>query len=82
MASTKQDAYSLLDQLDSGQLEAVVHLLQVMTKSFVRSLAETSVEQEEITPETGASLDRARASIGRGKGISHEEIQREFGLKK
>ena len=37
------------------------------------------MEEEEITPETAAALERARASLARGEGISHEEIVREFG---
>jgi hypothetical protein len=40
------------------------------------------VEDEEITPETAAAIDRARASFDRGEGISQEDILREFGLKK
>ena len=46
-----------------------------------RSLATATVEDEEITPETAAALDRARASLDRGEGIPHKEILREFGLK-
>jgi hypothetical protein len=39
-------------------------------------------EEEELTPETAAALDRARTSLARGQGISHEDILREFGIKK
>ena len=46
------------------------------------SLATALVEEEEITPETVAALDRARASLARGEGIPHEEILREFCLNK
>jgi len=46
------------------------------------SLALSPVEEEEITPETAAALDRGRASLARGEGIPHEEILREFGLMK
>ena len=38
------------------------------------------VEEDEITPETAAALERARASLARGEGIPHEEILREFGF--
>jgi hypothetical protein len=38
------------------------------------------VDDEEIKPETAAALDRARASLARGKGIPHDDILREFGL--
>jgi hypothetical protein len=37
------------------------------------------MDEEEITPETAAALERARASLARGEGIPHEDIQREFG---
>ena len=46
------------------------------------ALASAPVEEEEITAETAAAIDRARASLARGEGIPHEEILREFGLKK
>lgn len=78
----KQQAHELLDQLDTGQLSAVVHLLQVMTSPLSRSLASAPVEEEEITADTAAALDRARASLARGEGIPHEYILREFGMDK
>lgn len=59
---------------------AVAHLLEVMVDPVVRSVDSAPVEEEEITPDMAAQLDRARASIDRGEGISHEEILREFGL--
>jgi hypothetical protein len=51
-----------------------------MVEPLSRSLALAPVEEEEITPETAASLDRARASLTRGEGIPHQEILREFRL--
>ena len=57
-------------------------LLQVMTGPLSRALASAPVEEEEITSETAAALDRARASLARGEGIPHEDILREFGLGK
>ena len=51
-----------------------------MVEPLARSLAQAPVEEEEITPETAAALDRARASLRRGEGIPHDEILREFGL--
>ena len=80
-ANEKQQDHQLLDQLDAGQLSAVV-LLQVMTGPLSRSLASAPVEEEEMTPETAAALDRARASLAHGEGIPHEDILRGFGLDK
>ena len=82
MGTKKQHAHQLLDQLDPGQLAAVVHLLEVMTGPLSRALAAAPVEEEEITPETAAALDRARASLARGEGVSHDDIRREYGLDK
>lgn len=82
MANEKQHAHQLLDQLDSGQLAAVIHLLEVMTSPLSRSLAKADVEEEEVSSETVAALARSRASLARGEGIPHEDIKREFGLDK
>jgi hypothetical protein len=80
MADTKKHAYELIDRLPPTQLSAVVGLLEAMLDPV--SLANAALEEEEITPETAAALDRARASLARGEGIPHEEILREFGLNK
>jgi len=76
----RQRAHRLIDRLDAAQLDAVVGLLKVVVEPLSCSLALARVEEEEITPETAAALDRARASLARGEGIPHEEVLREFGL--
>ena len=76
----RQRAHQLIDQLGAAQFEAVVRLLEVMVEPLARSLALAPVEEEGITPDTAAALERARASLARGEGIPHEEILREFGL--
>jgi len=78
----RQQAHALLDMLLEEKLTAVRSLLEVMLEPLSRSLASAPVEEEEITPETAAALDRARASLARGEGIPHEDIVREFGLDK
>ncbi|HEV8412747.1 MAG TPA: hypothetical protein VGQ49_04075 [Bryobacteraceae bacterium] len=82
LTQERRQAHALLDQLPADKLNAVRSLLEVMVEPLTRSLALAPVEDEEITPETAAALDRARASIARGEGISHEEVLREFGLTK
>jgi len=82
MSDTRQHVHDLIDQLPPAKLNAVAGLLEVMVEPLTRSLAAAPVEDEEISPETAAALDRARASIARGEGIPHEEILREFGLTK
>ncbi|PYT92544.1 MAG: hypothetical protein DMG36_14385 [Acidobacteria bacterium] len=82
MADTKEHAHELIDRLPPTQLSAVVGLLEAMLDPVSRTIANAPVEEEELTPETAAALDRARASLARGEGIPHDEILREFGLKK
>ena len=76
----RRQAHALLDVLPAEKLHAVRSLLEVMLEPLARSLALAPVEEEEITPDTAAALDRARSSLARGEGIPHEEILREFGL--
>jgi hypothetical protein len=78
--SERQQAHFLLDALPDDKVSAVRSLLEVMVEPLSRSLAKAPVEDEELTPETTAALDRARASLARGEGVSHEEVLREFGL--
>jgi hypothetical protein len=58
----RQQAHALLDMLPAGKLNAVRSLLEVMVEPLARSLALAPVEEEEITPETAAALDRAGTS--------------------
>jgi len=82
----RDQAHALLDKLSDEKLNAVRNLLEVMVSSddapLTNSLALAPVDEEEITAETAAALDRSRASLAQGAGTSHEEILREFGLMK
>jgi hypothetical protein len=82
MSDPKEHAHALIDMLPEEKLTAVVGLLEVMVEPLGRSLDSAPVEEEELTPETAAALDRARASLARGEGIPHEDIRREFGRDK
>lgn len=82
LTQERQQAHALLDLLPDEKLNAVRSLLEVMVEPLSRSLAVAPTEEEELTPETAAALDRSRASLARGEGIPHDEILREFGLKK
>lgn len=75
----RQQAHALLDLLPTEKLNAVRSLLEVLVEPLERSLALAPVEEEALTSETAAALERARASLARGEGIPHEEILREFG---
>jgi hypothetical protein len=77
-----QKAQALIKMLPPAQLAAVVRLLETILDPVARSIASAPVEDEEITDETAAEIDQSRESLARGEGIPHEEILREFGLKK
>lgn len=79
LQSERQQAHFLLDALPDEKIPAVRGLLEVMVEPLSRSLAKAPIEQEDLTPETADALDRARSSLARGEGISHDEIIREFG---
>ena len=77
----RRQAHALIDALPAEKLTAVKSLLEVMIEPLARSLALAQAEEEELTPEATAALDRARGSLARGEGIPHEDILSEFGLK-
>ena len=78
----RRQAHALLDALPAEKMNAVRSLLEVMVEPLARSLALADVEEEDLAPDTAALLDRSRASLARGERISHEEVLREFGLRK
>ena len=75
---------AMIDRLGPIQFAAIAQLLEVLTHEHLPplslSLSQAPLEEEELTDEAAASLDRARASLARGEGVPHEEILREFGL--
>jgi hypothetical protein len=82
IAEQRQQAHALLDLLPSEKVAAVRILLEVMVEPLSQHLSALPVEEEELSPETIAEIQQARASLKRGEGIPHEEILREFGISK
>jgi hypothetical protein len=76
----REQAHALLDMLPDEKLKAVRDLLAAFVEPLSRSLAAALVEEEEVTPETAAAIERSRASLAHGEAISYEEIRREFGM--
>ncbi len=79
LVQQRQQAHDLIDALPEEKLGAVRNLLELLVDPLSRSLSTATVEEEELTPETAAGLDRSRASLSRGEGISHQDVLREFG---
>jgi len=80
LAPDKQHAHHLIDQLDSVQLAAVVHLLEVMTDPVAHAIANAPLDDEPVSEEEARQVVAARASFDRGEGIPHEQVLAEFGL--
>lgn len=78
----RRQAHSLLDMLPDEKVSAVRNLLQVMVEPLSHSLESAPEDDEDLTPEALERLRRARASMAAGEGITHDDVLREFGLKK
>lgn len=78
----RQQAHDLLDLLPDEKLRAVHSLLEVLIEPLAQSLSQAPTEDEDLTSETAEALETARASLRRGEGVAHDEVLREFGLKK
>lgn len=65
----KQHAVALLNQLDPGQLAAVVHLLEVMVD-----------DDDTLSPAEAAAIAEADEWSKHHEPIPHEEVLAEFGL--
>jgi hypothetical protein len=77
---TNSKPTSSVDQLDAGQLAAVVHLLQVMTDPVVRAIAQAPVDEDQLTAEGIKALQEAREWSKHNPGIPHEQVLAEIGI--
>ncbi|PYV95744.1 MAG: hypothetical protein DMG89_20295 [Acidobacteria bacterium] len=78
----RQKAHELLDLLSIEKVAVVRSLLEVMMEPLSKSLNSVPLDDEEVTKETAAAIEEARASLARSEGIPHDEVLREFGIKK
>lgn len=78
--SQRDQAHQLIDLLGATELPAVLGILEVLVDGVARSIRNAGIDDEEITPQTAAELDQARASLRCGEGITHEDVLREFDI--
>lgn len=77
----RQQAHALLDLLPASKLHIIRALLETMVeRPVLESLADVPFVESELTAETAEAIIRARASLARGEGISHDDLLQEFGL--
>ena len=77
---TREQAHELIDRMAPSQVSAVVGLLETMLDPFARALANAPCDDEPVSDEEAREIEAAHASLGRGEGVSHEDVLGEYGL--
>ena len=78
LTEQRRHAHLLIDTLPEEKLSALNTLLDVLVEPLSQSLARAPVDDEDLTPETIADIQRANLSLDRGEGVSHEDILQEL----
>ena len=78
----KQHAHQLLDQLDTGQLAAIGHLLEVMVDPVARAVAAAPGDDEPVTDDDRRRFREGKAWFAKhgGKGIPMDEVLTQTGV--
>jgi hypothetical protein len=77
----KQQAVELINRLSTGQVSAVVGLLEAMLDPVSIALANAPIDDEPVSDEEARDIAAARAAVARGEIVSNEDVLAEFGLK-
>ena len=76
----KQHGHQLLDQLDPGQFEAVVRLLEVMTDPANVSIADAPIDDEPVSEEEERAVAASKEWFKHNAGIPFEDVVAELGF--
>jgi hypothetical protein len=76
----KEHAHQLLDQLDPGQFEAVLRLLEVMTDPAIVSIANAPIDDETVSEEEERAVAASKEWFKHNPGIPLEEVVTELGF--
>jgi hypothetical protein len=76
----KRHAHELIERLSSGQVSAVVGLLEAMLDPVEIALANAPLDDEPLTPEETRALDESREWRKHNAGIPHEQVLAELGI--
>ena len=76
----KQHAHQLLDQLDPGQFDAVVRLLEVMTDPANASIRNAPLDDEPVTQEEERAVAASKEWFKNNPGIPFDEVVADLGF--
>ena len=76
----KQHALELINRMSTGQVSAVVGLLEAMLDPVSIALANAPYDDEPVSEEEARDIAESRAAYARGEVVSNEEVLAEFGL--
>jgi hypothetical protein len=80
VTNPKQQAHELIDRLSTGQVFAVVGLLEAMLDPVSVALANAPMDDEPVSEEEARDIAEAHAAYVRGEVVSNEEVLADVGL--
>lgn len=79
----RDNLHRLVDTLPEGELERaerVLEALRQVAEPLYRPLEGAPLDDEPETAEEREAVEEARSDVAAGRGISHEEAKRRWGL--
>jgi hypothetical protein len=74
--------HDLIDQIPEAELPAAQRFLEYLAVNpAYRAALSAPPDDEPVTEADAAAIARAREEVRLGKGISHDEVLREFGVR-
>lgn len=80
MASDKQHAHKLIEQLAPGQVPATIGMLERLVDPVARAIANAPLDDELLTAADEKALEESREWFKHNKGIPHEQVLAEMGI--
>lgn len=79
---SRDTLHDLIDRIPEEELPAAKRFLEYLaTSPAYRASLSAPPDDEPVTQADAAAITRAREEVRAGHVVSHEEIQREFGLR-
>ncbi len=78
----REALHELIDRIPEKEILTAQRFLEYLASSAAfRATLSAPADDEPVTSEDAAAIERARADLRAGKVVSHEEVLREFGLR-